>query len=54
MPHMRPPAPIAALRAALVRSTGLSVPTNPGAAIVWAAGHRGLSGSLSPLVPENG
>jgi len=31
-----------------------SVPANPGAAIVWAAGHSGLSGPSSPLVPGNG
>lgn len=29
-----------------------SVSTNPGAAIVWAVGHSGVSGSFKPLVPE--
>jgi hypothetical protein len=31
-----------------------SVSTNPGAAIVWAAGQSGASGSFNPLVLQNG
>lgn len=31
-----------------------SVATHPGAAIVWAVGHSGLSGSFNPLVLRNG
>jgi hypothetical protein len=31
-----------------------SVSTSPGAAIVWAAGNSGVSGSFNPLVLQNG
>lgn len=30
-----------------------SVSTTPGAAIVWAVGYRGASGSFNPLALEN-
>ena len=31
-----------------------SVSTNPGAAIVWAVGQNGASGSFNPFVLQNG
>lgn len=31
-----------------------AVATNPGAAIVWAVGASGTSGSFNPLVLQNG
>jgi len=30
------------------------VATNPGAAIVWAVGSTGQSGSFNPLILQNG
>jgi hypothetical protein len=31
-----------------------SVSASPAAAIVWAAGYSGVSGSFNPLTPRNG
>jgi hypothetical protein len=31
-----------------------SVSASPGAAIVWAAGYSGVSGSFNPLTVQNG
>ena len=31
-----------------------AVSTTPGAAIIWAVGHSGTSGSFNPLALQNG